>query len=205
MVNSKKSTNIDISNKSWNSELELVQAAASKDKKARNDLVELLMDRVLRLSTCLAGNAWESEDLAQTALIEIIRSAKNFRGDSSLARWADRITVFTALKKIERHKRRERLFALRPEMQDNQQLPDEKADSLRVQRRFAMIAGTLSPTRRVVVVLHHVHGYSIAEIAEMTNSPANTVHDRLKVGRKQLRKKILADPLLREWVKMRKK
>jgi DNA-directed RNA polymerase specialized sigma24 family protein len=34
----------------------------------------------------------------------------------------------------------------------------------------------------------------------MTGAPVNTVRDRLRVGRKQLKKKILTDPSLQDWV-----
>jgi DNA-directed RNA polymerase specialized sigma24 family protein len=50
------------------------------------------------------------------------------------------------------------------------------------------------------VVLHHVQGYGIVEVAEMTGAPVNTVRDRLRVGRRQLRKRILGDPALRGWL-----
>src|SRR5690606_27390437 len=48
----------------------------------------------------------------------------------------------------------------------------------------------LPETRRVALVLRHVMGYSIDEIAELTGVSPNTVKDRLLQGREQLRKNI---------------
>jgi RNA polymerase sigma-70 factor (ECF subfamily) len=51
------------------------------------------------------------------------------------------------------------------------------------------------------VVLHHVEGYGLPEIAEISGAPVNTVRDRLRIGRRQLRQRILADPEVRDWLK----
>jgi RNA polymerase sigma-70 factor (ECF subfamily) len=46
----------------------------------------------------------------------------------------------------------------------------------------------LPETRRVALVLRHVMGYSIEEIAELTEVSPNTVKDRLLRAREQVRK-----------------
>ncbi len=56
---------------------------------------------------------------------------------------------------------------------------------------------------KTVFVLHHIHEYSIAEISEMTDTLPNTVKDRLKHARKQLRKKITTDPVFSDWIQGR--
>jgi RNA polymerase sigma-70 factor (ECF subfamily) len=200
----KKELNFKLSEKKeWLSELELTRDAANFNEHARHELVKRLMHRVRRLSASMAGHTWEPEDLAQTALIEILHSAGNFRGDSSLNRWADRITILTALKRIKQNKRREQLFVLRNDFGKTPVTPDEAYDTNRVQRRIAKLVGTLSVERRTVIALHYIQGYKLHEIAEMTNTLPNTVKDRIRVGRKKLKKKILADPILKEWVKTR--
>ncbi len=76
----------------------------------------------------------------------------------------------------------------------------ERVLALRMlRRRLALKLGRLKPEQRAAVVLKHVHGYSVAEIAELTSAPLNTVRDRLRVGKQQLRKLAAGDPLLRDW------
>lgn len=141
----------------------------------------------------------EADDIAQVALLEILRSIGSFRGESSLNHWADRITLRVVSQHIRKRSRREGLFTRffsSPTPQNN--LENEVA--LRGARgRIVHHLDGLTPDRREAFVLHHVLGYSIAEISELTDAPINTVRGRLREGRKQLRKRALSDPTLREW------
>ncbi len=71
-----------------------------------------------------------------------------------------------------------------------------------LRRALALSLRQLSPPQRVIVVLRHVHGYSIKEIVGIVGAPANTVRDRLQVGKRRLRRLIVADPVLREWAEV---
>lgn len=44
----------------------------------------------------------------------------------------------------------------------------------------------LKPEHRLVIVLHHLEGFSVREIADMTGLPEGTVKSRLKAGRSKL-------------------
>jgi RNA polymerase sigma-70 factor (ECF subfamily) len=104
------------------------------------------------------------------------------------------------MKSIHKLRRRERLRAEVHEPEQWTPGTDERANLRRLRLRLAEKLQQLSPERRNAVVLHHVEGYGVAEIAELTDAPINTVRDRLRQGRKLLRKKIKTDPTLREWV-----
>ena len=196
-------TNEKICKGRWNSELELTQAFVNMDRIARFVLSAMLFNTIYRLSTCLSGKIWEPEDLAQTAIIEILNSAGTFRGEASLFRWADRITVHTAFKLIKKRKRQAVLWEKRPKIQDTQVIPDEELDAHIFWERMQKILTTLNPERRTVFVLHHIQEYSIAEISEMTGTLPNTIKDRLKFARKHLRQKLASDIVLCDWVKRR--
>jgi len=178
----------------------LAEAVAAGDHTARRRFVERLLDRARLTVGYLVGTDRDADDMAQIALVQILRSAHTFRGESTLEYWADRIAVRTAMREIRRRKRREQIepAALQPGTQEPG--ADVQTDLKLVRARLAHLLGKLSPERRTAVVLHHVQGYDIAEIAEMTGAPVNTVRDRLRVGRRQLRKRILADPALRGWL-----
>lgn len=51
----------------------------------------------------------------------------------------------------------------------------------------------LPETRRTALVLRHVLGYSIDEIAALTGASINTVKDRLLAAREQMRKHVRRD------------
>ena len=55
----------------------------------------------------------------------------------------------------------------------------------------------------MVMVLKLVQGYSIKEIARMTEARENTVRDRLRKGRKAMREMIERDEMLSQWARAR--
>ena len=52
----------------------------------------------------------------------------------------------------------------------------------------------LPEKRRHTLVLRLAYGYSVAEVAAITDAPVNTVRDRIRVGLKELRQSIARDP-----------
>ena len=182
-------------------ELSLMQRAHSGDRTAQRDLIEQLRGPVRRTVLYLAGGHRDIDDLCQLALVEILYSAGSFRGDASLYRWAEKITVRTALRHLKSLRRKDRTTdEWRDELAELGDM-DRSVDARQVRMRLAALMQHLSPENRAVMVLHYVHEYRISEIAEITGAKVNTVRGRLKSGRTKLRRRILADPLVREWVK----
>jgi RNA polymerase sigma-70 factor, ECF subfamily len=180
--------------------LELTRAAAQGDPAARRELVDLLFDRVRRTASFLSGNAADAEDLAQVALVRILSSAGTYQGESSLTRWADRVTVLTAAKELEKKTRRARLFAVKWAAPAPSAGVDEDTDARRIRSGLVAAVRRLPARNRAAIVLHYFRGYGVAEVAELVDAPINTVRGRLRAGREQLRKLVAADPLLRQWV-----
>ena len=53
--------------------------------------------------------------------------------------------------------------------------------------------GELPAEQAEALVLHHALGYSIVEIAEITESSPNTIKSRIRLGTHELRRKIRQD------------
>ena len=144
--------------------------------------------------TYLAPNHPDADDLVQRSLIEILRSAGSFRGESSLETWADRIAARTAMRLIKQRARQAEVVTLVADPEPEEFLSGEdEAEKAGLRRRLSGLLSRLSPERRSAVVLHYVHGYTVDEISEITETPANTVRDRLRMGKALLRKYILKD------------
>lgn len=171
------------------SDARLAQEAAT-DPVARDALARRLGPRVRRLSASLLRSAHDAEDAAQHALLEIVRSAPTFRGESTLEAWADRIAVRTAI----RLARARRLASVRSEGSvDPDELPGPApAGNVgeTLPRSIVAYLDELPEARRTVLVLRHAMGYSIQEIAEYTGVSPNTVKDRLLAARDQVRKMV---------------
>lgn len=192
-------------------DLALTRAAGQGDVRARQQLADRLFDRVRATVSYLAGGDPDKDDLVQLSLIEILRSAGNFRAEGHLEGWSDRITVRTSLRALKTRRRRDEILHAADDAEAAlERLPNDassttapelevEAQRRQLHRGLALLLGRLDPQRRAAVILRWVHGYSVEEVAELTDARVNTVRGRLRRGKRQLRKLILTDPTLRGW------
>ncbi|MBK7579438.1 MAG: RNA polymerase sigma factor [Myxococcales bacterium] len=167
---------------------------AAADPAATRTMAHRLVQRVHRVSKSILRAPADADDAAQQSLIEIISSAKNYRGDSSLERWSDRIVVRTSIRFA---KGRQKHGARNEDESELDTLPAEGGldDSLAdaAPRPVKAYLAELPEAQRSALVLRHVMGYSINEIADLTEASPNTVKDRLLRGTKEMRRLIRRD------------
>ena len=180
--------------------LDICHRATSGDADARRRLMELLFDRIHKTASYLAEDLEDARDIAQTACVEVLLSAGSFRGEASLSYWADRVTLQTAAKIFTKKTRRQRIRAAYFCPPPTARGVDENASRVEVRHRLTALLKTLKVSHREVVLLRYIHGYTIKEAAELCGIPLETARGRLKKGRAKLRKKVMADALLRNWV-----
>jgi RNA polymerase sigma-70 factor (ECF subfamily) len=174
-------------------DLELMSLVAAADPAASRVLAERLVSRVHRVARSILREAADADDAAQQSLIEIIGSAKSYRGGASIERWSDRIAVRTTMRLVRERRK------LAGRVDDGVDLDEivsapgasETADS--APRAAAEYLSTLPDKQRNALVLRHVMGYSVTEIAELTDSSPNTVKDRLLRGAREMRRLIRRD------------
>jgi RNA polymerase sigma-70 factor (ECF subfamily) len=170
----------------------MTQVAAS-DPAACRTLAKRLVGRVHRVSKSILRSGADADDATQQSLIEILASAKSYRGDSSLERWSDRIVVRTSLRFA---RSRQKIGAREEDDTALENAPLEASDnslSEEAPRHVKAYLEQLPDAQRDALVLRHVLGYSIPEIAEMTEVSPNTVKDRLLRGSREMRKLIRRD------------
>jgi RNA polymerase sigma-70 factor (ECF subfamily) len=127
------------------------------------------------------------DDIAQEALLAVLRGLSSYRGEGSLESWADRVVARVAFAWL-RRRRPERAAQLAididaPHATDDATLPDEY---LR-RRRLVSLLDCLPHEQRYALVLHHVLGLSVEEIALDTAAKSETVRTRLRLGKRRLR------------------
>lgn len=164
---------------------ELVSRALAGDAQARRQIVEQLSRRVRGIALSIQGNAADLDDATQSIFLELFQSLPSFQGENLLP-WADTIAVRTAV----RHARSRRVRSARDASVDPEELTSEYTAPAEhgVPRAIIEYLGELPETRRVALVLRYVMGYSVEEIAELTEVSPNTVKDRLLQAREQVRK-----------------
>jgi RNA polymerase sigma-70 factor (ECF subfamily) len=172
-------------------EIELMRAVAAHEPKAEAELVRRIIGPVRARARLLTRSKADADDATQTAVVEILRSAANFRGEGSLAGWCERITVRTTLRLQRRQDRQvaaidhainpDDVSAATPEVELSEAIPGGEVEGYLLE---------LSDDRHKALVLRHVLGHSVDEIAEQTGVSPNTVKDRLRMARKQVRQSI---------------
>ena len=178
-------------------EIELMRAVAAHEPKAEAELVRRIIALVRARARVLTRSKADADDAAQSAMVEILRSAPNYRGDGSLAGWCERITVRTTLR-LQRRQARvvapidlavnpDDVSATAPEQNLSETIPGGEVE------RYLL---ELSDDRHKALVLRHVLGHSVDEIAEQTGVSPNTVKDRLRMARKQVRQAIRKHELI---------
>ncbi len=175
---------------------ELLSLAAAGDPTAQERLVLLLRRRVRTIALAVLGHAADAEDTVQCALMEILASARTFRGDNLYA-WSDRIAVRTAV----RHARKRRMRSAQVDATTDPTTlcaaPGSPSPEHAIPRPILDYLAELPEARRTALVLRHVMDYSLDEIAQLTSTPVNTVKDRLLQARRQVRQRIRRDLVCR--------
>ncbi|MBN2494016.1 MAG: RNA polymerase sigma factor [Deltaproteobacteria bacterium] len=149
---------------------------------------------LLWLAKRLVGEA-DAQDLAQDALLKAYRGLDRFRWEASLKSWVRRILVNEGLKRLRRRQLSERVKGAfrsggpRPEGMGLSEWagPDELAGQAEQARTLDRAMQRLSPRQRAVVVLRHVEGLPVAEVAETLGLGPGTVKTHLVRALRQLR------------------
>jgi RNA polymerase sigma-70 factor (ECF subfamily) len=167
-------------------DLEVARAAATGDRTAAEQLLTRLLPRVRNLVRYLVRGDAEVDDIAQDALVAILRGLPTYRGEATLEAWGDRVVArvtFSALRR--RRGEPSGTVADAPELA----LVGEGALDEYLARREAVKAlDRLPDEQRHALVLHHVLEMSVSEIAEELGISGETIRSRLRLGKTRLRK-----------------
>ena len=172
-----------------------MERVAAGDPAAQRAFARRVLPRVQRAARALLRSPADAEDAAQHCLIELLRSARTFRGDGALEAWCDRITARAAIRLArERARAAGRIADVEPD--DLHASPEEPFPGEDLPRDLHDYLAALPDVRREALVLRHVLDHSVAEIAEITGVSVNTVKDRLLAAREALRRQIRRDHLI---------
>jgi RNA polymerase sigma-70 factor, ECF subfamily len=169
----------------------LVVRAARGDQTAFDALVPGRIDRCYRIAWSILQNEADAADATQEAFVSAWRTLPRLREVAAFDGWLNRIVAnasYTVLR------RRRRLREIQPaEMTDDPERdleapPDHVTESdLFVERDAVRRAfERLRPGERQILVLHHVDGRPVTEIARSLGVPEGTVKSRLHTARRAL-------------------
>jgi len=160
-----------------------------------NDFTEIVNQYQTKVRGICYGflkNKEEAEDTAQDVFIEIFRSLKNFKGESSLSTWIYRIASTKSIDLLRSKKRKKRLVFL----SRNTELDEIPAESSNISEvnelkkalEFAM--NRIPENQRIALTLNKIDDFKIKEISEIMNTSPKAVESLLSRGKSNLRKQL---------------
>ncbi len=181
---------------------QLVQGTLAGDEDAGRTLVASLTPHLLRnVRRVLGPSHPDVEDTTQDALVSVVRALPSYRGDSTVLQFACQIATRTAIDVWRRRSYRDRRsaeLARTIESQSPNQTPEQRALSIHCANALQHLVATLPVQQAEVVALHFIQGLTVKEVAELTESPLETVRSRLRLGLTALRRTALDDPQYHE-------
>ena len=178
-------------------DIRIAALAAAGDRTAQRQIVVSLLGKVRSIIAYSVNDPIATEDLTQTAMLKVLISLKDYRGESTLAFWATRIAVRMATRAIKTKKRRQQLLFFLPEPTSPFTGVEARATQAEMRWHINHLVSKLSAKQQMAIRLRYVHEYNIKEISEITNVSENTVRDRLRVGKKKLKRLLVKNPAVR--------
>ena len=164
---------------------ELVRAAATGDREAFRELLELHYDRIFRFSFRLTGSREEAEDLTQDICLALPAKLRSFRGRAPLTTWLYRVAMNAAHDRRRRARSRTKVAESWGDWEVSRRAAatDNAADRDWLRRSMAALPDDLRDTVALTIDGEMTH----AQAAEVLGISEGTVSWRLSEVRRRLR------------------
>ena len=150
------------------------------DDKAFEEQILALEPKLYRTAYALLWNDADVADAMQECILKAWRKLDSLKDDERFSAWTMRILINECRTLQRRNKHR--LISFDEAIGDNEPMSEEPVD---LGLRQAL--HELHPKLRLPLLLHHMDGYALTDIAEMLHLPVSTLKGRLYEARKQLR------------------
>ena len=172
----------------------LVEATLAGDRQAFGAFVERETRTVYRACLRILGRPHDAEDVTQESFVAAYRAIGSYRGDGPLRGWLLRIATRQAFRRLASRRPTADVDTLpEPLLADSRTDPTRMAVASEVRSELRDAVGALPEPYREVVALRFFAELSLAEVAEATGRPINTVKTHLRRGLERLRPLIDAE------------
>jgi RNA polymerase sigma-70 factor, ECF subfamily len=164
----------------------LLERVAAGDRLAMEVLYARHHLRIYRFVLGLVNDAPTAEDLTSDVFLDVWKQADRFEGRSQVSTWMLSIARYKAMSALRSHTNdplNDEIATKIPDSADNAEVIVQKHNESIVLRQCLM---QLSPAHREVIDLVYYHEKSVAEVAEITGVPPNTVKTRMFHARKRI-------------------
>jgi RNA polymerase sigma-70 factor (ECF subfamily) len=181
----------------------LARAASGGDVLATRKLVEAVAPRMGGVVRVVLGGAHsDAEDVLQQALIAFVQALPRFRGECEPPHFASRVAVLTAMaaRRRARNQRARHDDLVDPDMTPASSGPFKANAPFGERRKEAIreLLEQLPEEQAEALALRAVLGWTLEEIAATSGAPVNTVRSRMRLAKEAMRRRIEADPALKD-------
>ena len=143
------------------------------------------------------------DDVTQEAAMGLLSALPRFRGECTVAQYARRVAVLTAMAARRRQHNQERWTVVDDAARDGvssapASSPLAQGEAARRRSVMRRLLDDLPEALGEAMVHYFMLGHTAEEIAAMTHVPVSTVWSRLRMGKARLRQKLADDPSLCE-------
>lgn len=169
----------------------LIDRARNGDLDAFESIVRARMDAVYRLTSAILGDEADARDAAQETFVAAWRQIARLREPERFEAWLQRVAV-NAARQTHRARSRRRIREIPsstvPSLADRAAAspPDDAAV-------LDAALATIPIDQRAILVLHHLEGRGMVELAAILEIPEGTAKSRLFAARRVLAAAITAD------------
>ena len=180
-------------------DVDLVRRTKSGDVGAFEELFNRYQKRVYNIVYNLVCDENEAADLTQEVFVRVYTSIGNLRVEEAFFTWVRTVAVNLCRDFMRRRPPRAGSLDANLQLDDGEvgrDLPDPSAGPEKTllgadrQRAVRQAVASLSDDHRAVVVLHHLEGLDVKEIARQLGCAVGTVKSRLARARDELRRKL---------------
>jgi RNA polymerase sigma-70 factor, ECF subfamily len=150
------------------------------------------MDAVHRLTFAILGNEADAADAAQEAFVAAWRQIRRLRDVDRFEGWLQRVTI-NAARMTHRARRRRSVREIASEPSVGAASSTVRPESERDAATLDSALRRLDIDQRSILVLHHLDGSSVTEIAAILEIPEGTAKSRLFAARRALKAAIDAE------------
>ena len=169
----------------------LIDRARHGDLDAFESIIRARMDAVYRLTVAVLGNDADASDATQETFVAVWRQLPSLRDVDRFDAWLQRIAV-NAARMVLRSQRRRRVREI-----GASEVPAIEARAAHGELDDASVLDralrTLSVEQRAILVLHHLEGRSVKELATVLEIPVGTAKTRLFAARRALSRALASE------------
>jgi RNA polymerase sigma-70 factor (ECF subfamily) len=168
-------------------DVSLVSRAAAGDRDAFAMLIGPRVDRAVRTARAILGSDAEAHDVAQDALVSAWVNLPRLRDPSRFDAWLHR-TLVNRCREVLRRRRRNLEIHVEADATEGD-FARGSIETASVKAAF----GRLSVEDRTILLLHHLHGLPLDQVARHLAIPVGTAKSRLFHARRALERALEAE------------